>query len=70
MFGNCSYHVLESLIPPAPSEDVFIQKSVLRLENTCAASIAKHGINNKTLSLSQTPAHLQFLKYIHEIKKG
>lgn len=56
MFQNCSYHELDSLVPPSPNVDKSIQQSLISLENICAVSIVKDGRNNKTLS--QIPAHL------------
>ncbi|CAL4119783.1 unnamed protein product [Meganyctiphanes norvegica] len=56
MFAHCSYHLLDSLMPPSDTEDVSNRDSLLRLQNICACAIVRDEGNYETLR--QTPKHL------------
>lgn len=56
MFDHCSYHLLDSLVPPSADGDRYIHASLLRLENICAYAIVRNEKNNETLN--KIPAHL------------
>ncbi|CAL4193468.1 unnamed protein product [Meganyctiphanes norvegica] len=57
MFQNCSYHLLDSLIPPSAEKDKCIQDSLLRLESMCACSIVRSERNCQILSETPKPLH-------------
>ncbi|CAL4245589.1 unnamed protein product [Meganyctiphanes norvegica] len=59
MYDNCSYHILDSLVPPSADEDNTFQNSLLRLEHICACAIVKDfSSENTNQILSKTPAPL------------
>ncbi|CAL4163444.1 unnamed protein product [Meganyctiphanes norvegica] len=56
MFDHCSYHLLDSLVPPSVDEDKANQDSLLSLQSICACAIVRNERNCQTLSV--TPIHL------------
>ena len=56
MFANCSYHLLDSLVPPSVDEDILTKKYLTSLQYKCSLAIVMNPRNASILH--NTPAHL------------